>query len=98
MSVPSKAGTAPAAGHAMDDYASAAEIARLVRAREISPVKRVERSLARIAELNPTLTALPWSMRNVRWKQRGNSSVAWPMEKILDRWPVFRFPLRAALM
>jgi Asp-tRNA(Asn)/Glu-tRNA(Gln) amidotransferase A subunit family amidase len=57
MSASTEAGATAAARGAIDDYTSAAEIVRLVRTREISPVKIVERSLARIAALNPTLNA-----------------------------------------
>ena len=39
------------------DYAPAHELAALVRARELSPVTLMERSLARIAALNPALNA-----------------------------------------
>lgn len=39
------------------DYAPAHELAALVRARELSPVALMERSLARIAALNPALNA-----------------------------------------
>ena len=53
----SKDGATPAVCHAIDDYTPAAEIARLVRTRETSPVGIVEQSLARIVALNPTLNA-----------------------------------------
>ena len=39
------------------DYAPAHELAALVRARELSPVTLMERSLTRIAALNPALNA-----------------------------------------
>jgi Asp-tRNA(Asn)/Glu-tRNA(Gln) amidotransferase A subunit family amidase len=39
------------------DYASAAELAALIRARELSPVAAVEAALARIEEVNPALNA-----------------------------------------
>jgi Asp-tRNA(Asn)/Glu-tRNA(Gln) amidotransferase A subunit family amidase len=57
MSVPGKAVFTRTAGHAMDDYACAGDIAREVRTRAVSPVKVVERSLVRINDLNPSLNA-----------------------------------------
>ena len=36
-------------------YTSATELARRIRAKELSPVDVVENSLARIEEVNPTL-------------------------------------------
>ena len=39
------------------DYPSAAELAALIRARELSPVAAVETALARIEEVNPALNA-----------------------------------------